>query len=89
MVVAAVVARGPPAALVTPPWHAPFGHSRSAVCVDASAAHGRGQENNTRWTFYAVPGGVPPEGGWPVYLYLLPWPDTPTNTNVTAFGGKL
>ena len=72
--------------LTIPPFDAPFGQQRVAACVDASTSHAIGTANNTRWTFVGVPQGTPPPGGFPIFLSLLPWPDTPENTNVTAFG---
>lgn len=50
-------------------------------CVDASADHAPFQENNTRFSFYAVPNGVPPtDAGWPVFIDFVAQPYTPGNT---------
>jgi hypothetical protein len=57
-------------AVVHPPWECPVkrhGH----VCTDASTDHSPKQENNTRWSFWALPDGPAPAGGFPVYVELL------------------
>eukprot|EP00039_Didymoeca_costata_P027811 m.19238 g.19238 ORF g.19238 m.19238 type:complete len:433 (-) comp6517_c0_seq1:144-1442(-) len=41
------------------------------VCTDASTTHAAMSENNTRWTFWALPQGAPPKDGWPVYVDLM------------------
>lgn len=80
----------PPRKLVMPSFDAPFGVDRAAVCIDASTSHARGEENNTRWSLYAIPNGTPPAGGWPVLLSLMPWGVDPTHGqhNITIFGGN-
>ena len=79
-----------PPKIVTPPFDAAFGDSRAAVCIDASKSHAHGEENNTRWTFYAIPKGQPPAGGWPILFSLMPWLDDPYigNANVSVHGNR-
>jgi hypothetical protein len=55
--------------ILHPPWGflvPQHGH----VCTDASTSHAPHQQNNTRNSFWALPSGPPPEGGFPVYVEL-------------------
>ena len=61
------------AAPVAPPWgYTPT--TQGAACVDASLDHDPFTENNTRWSFFALPEGTPPAGGWPLYVDFLAQP---------------
>lgn len=64
--------------LVTPPWNYALS-KQGASCVDASEDHLPFTENNTRWSFYALPEGAAPAGGWPIYIDFLaePYGDDP------------
>eukprot|EP01045_Picozoa_sp_COSAG04_P012774 COSAG04_NODE_874_length_9706_cov_10.058083_3_plen_196_part_00 len=56
--------------MTVPAWDAPFEH-QGYQCTDASLDHAPYQENNTRWSFWSVPAGEPPSGGWPIYVEFL------------------
>eukprot|EP00038_Savillea_parva_P013540 m.8512 g.8512 ORF g.8512 m.8512 type:complete len:480 (+) comp2547_c0_seq1:107-1546(+) len=59
--------------LVQPSWDMVLPRT-GAVCTDASTSHAgpHGQvQNNTRWSFYALPAGDPPPGGWPIYVEMM------------------
>ena len=56
--------------VTVPAWDAPFEH-QGYQCTDASLDHAPYQENNTRWSFWSVPAGEPPSGGWPIYVEFL------------------
>ena len=67
---------------VTPSWDMEV--EGNAFCVNASldgiTPH---QENNSRWTWLALPNASDPAtpkpaGGWPVYLAFTPWVRAPT-----------
>jgi hypothetical protein len=61
------------AAPVAPPWgYTPT--TQGAACVDASLDHDPFTENNTRWSFFALPEGTPPAAGWPLYVDFLAQP---------------
>jgi hypothetical protein len=62
--------------LVKPKWTSPFGAISRAACVKAPEATKNGV-TNTRWSWYALPSGKPPDGGWPVYLIFPPWQSSP------------
>ena len=38
-------------------------------------------QNNTRFSFYALPEGAPPTGGFPLYIDFLPVNDVTHNTS--------
>ena len=54
--------------LVVPGWDyyntSSFAARNGATCVNASTSSE--DSHNARWTFFAVPEGTPPAGGWPV-----------------------
>eukprot|EP00040_Diaphanoeca_grandis_P043333 m.267663 g.267663 ORF g.267663 m.267663 type:complete len:450 (-) comp74262_c0_seq1:202-1551(-) len=56
--------------VVHPPWDFIAEH-QGYVCLDASTDHAPQMENNTRWSFWALPAGPPPMGGWPVYVEMM------------------
>lgn len=66
------------ARLKTPAWTDGYGSATRAVCVNGGSAH------NTRWTFYGLPEGTPPPGGWPVYLIFPPWPTSPRPQDIPS-----
>lgn len=70
--------------IIQPPWDATFGHT-GAACVDASVSHLPHSQNNTRWTFYALPTTKRPPTGFPVYLFFSPWITGPAH-NPTSCG---
>jgi hypothetical protein len=73
--------------MVTPEWtHAIT--TQGAACVDASVDHDPFTENNTRWSFYALPEGKAPAGGWPVYIDFLAQPYTDMSPDIFP-GGKV
>ena len=55
--------------LVTPPWNYTI-QRHGEVCTDASESHAPQSENNTRWSFWALPPTPPPQGGYPIYVEL-------------------
>ena len=59
-----------PDGLTIPPWDLEL-DCRGSTCVDASADLRPRMKNNSRWTQWAVPEGVPPAGGWPVFIDFL------------------
>ena len=73
-------------ALKKPGWKAKFGRTTKAVCVAGGAANTHSAAHNTRWTFYGLPAGTPPPGGWPVYLIFPPWSTRPSADQIPEAG---
>ena len=58
------------AMLKTPSWDYSVTNRSGEVCTDASLSHEPASENNTRWSFYALPTSPLPRGGYPIYVEL-------------------
>jgi hypothetical protein len=57
------------ATLRTPPWNFTI-ERHGEVCTDASTSHAPQSENNTRWSYWALPPGPAPPAGYPIYVEL-------------------
>ena len=68
-----------PHPVTTPEWSA-SPKVQGFECVDASADHAPFTENNTRFSFYAIPDGQPPTDGWPIFIDFVAQPYTPGKT---------
>lgn len=70
------------AAAVDPAWDMVVDRPGNAHCVNASVSGAPFSENNSRWTWLALPEGPAPAGGWPVYAAFVPWVRRPSLSQV-------
>lgn len=83
---AAAAGGGPGELIIHPAWDAEVKH-HGVFCLDASTDQGPAMQNNTRFSFYAIPEGVPPDGGFPVYVDFLPVNDQTHNASEVCGDG--